>query len=111
MTDAPEVFFQSYKRMDSLTKAERNAIDPVVQRAYFWRHPESLILACLASPRQDVRAKAVERILSTRDTEMLSATPPVREVEPPVNNFAADHFSDMIIWEKSQVTGEKREEG
>ena len=110
VTDAPEVFFQSYKRMESLTKAERKVVDPVIQRAYFWRHPESLLLACLASPRQDAREKAVERILAIRDTEATTPTPNVRVIEPPVNNFSAEHFSEMIVWEKSQVTGERREE-
>ena len=39
---------------------------PVVERTYYWRHPEQLLLACLSSDEAEVRSSAVDRTLAIR---------------------------------------------
>ena len=69
------MLFSGYKALLALPAEEKAVVMPVVERAYFWRHPEQLLLACLASPDAAVRGKAVERILQIRQA-------PNQRIEP-----------------------------
>ena len=105
VTETPEVLFESYKRYRDLLPKEQSDVQQVIDRAYFWRHPHCLSLGCLASPIRSVREKTVKRLLNIRETEGNTTQSPVRVMEPPVDNLEASHFSKMILWDQSQVTG------
>ena len=113
ITEASQVFFEMYQRLDDLLEAERKVVLPVYERAFFWRHPESLLLGCLASSETDVRKTAVHRILNLRQArneqqqESLNttttsggdasntATPPARsQIVSSVNNNDNDGNDD-----------------
>ena len=51
-------------------------IDKVVARAYYWRHPEQLLLGCLADPSKEVRSVAADRILAIRQAPNQILKPP-----------------------------------
>ena len=119
-TDAPAVLFEGFKVIDGLLPEEKAVVLPVLERAYFWRHPEQLILGCLASPESAVRATAADRVIAIRRApnqiviptgldsktkRRLSKASAVRPIIPPKTNKDASHFSESILWDQSVLTG------
>ena len=120
-TEAPKVLFEGYQVLLSLPIAEQSVVMPVVDRAYWWRHPEQLLLACLSCNTSQVRTKAIDRIFAIHrspDTMIYpksddrrrrtSKRPVVRPLQSPMSNFRASHFSEMIDWEESLLTGKEK---
>ena len=93
---------------------------PVLERAYFWRHPKQLILGCFTSPESAVRATAANRNiaicrapnpmviptgLDSKTKRRSSKASAVRPIVPPKTNLDASHFSESIFWDQSVLTG------
>ena len=49
-----------------LPAVEKSRVCPVLERGFFWGHPEQLGLGCLGCEDRDVRARYVARLISLR---------------------------------------------
>ena len=106
-TEASAILFEAMKLAHKLPADERSVVCPVLERGFFWGHPEQLLLGCLGSPDEDVRARAVARIIALHQCpapkgkvgKRKRGPSNVRILHLPKPNYQANHFSQMINWE------------
>ena len=101
ITDAPKLVFTAMKYVHSLCSLEKEALKLVIERNFYWGHPESVLIACLASPDEDIRSHAVARILKAKEAE---AAGEVRIFNLPAPVYTASRFDSMIDWNKVRIT-------
>ena len=90
-TEAPLIAFDAMKLIDSLPDHEKLVLCPVFERGFmYWAHPEQLFLGCLASSDDDMRARAVARIIRLRhpaEAAVEKANPKKRKTKSVVRIF------------------------
>ena len=115
-TEASAILYDAMKLIKKLPANERSVVSPVIERGFFWAHPEQLLLGCLGSSDEDVRARAVAKIIAVRQGEgqgqalkdkgrkRKRAESDVRIFHLPKPNYDATHFSEMIFWDQESIT-------
>ena len=69
-TEASQILFKAMQLISKLSAAEQALVCPVIERGFFWGHPEQLLLGCLGSDDADIRARAVSRIIAIRSNPL-----------------------------------------
>ena len=101
ITDAPNLLYSAVKYVHELSPIEREPMKQVIERNFFWGHPESILIACLASSNADIRSRAVARIIKSRETEVEG---PVRVFHLPTPLYTASGFDSLIDWNEVTIT-------
>lgn len=77
-------------------------IDPVIQRNGYFAHPENMLLAFLTDERHEIRQLGLRRILKARINE--NDPQIVREFKVPPMSFGAEDYTNLISWQKVNIT-------
>ena len=101
VTDAPQLLYTAMKYVHTLESHEREPLKQVIERNFYWGHPESILIACLASPDADVRSRAVARVIKSRENEIVG---PIRIYHLPSPVYTATGFECMIDWNEISIT-------
>ena len=94
--------FNMIKLSRDLLTASRTTVERVLQDNSYWAHPENILIAMLGDDREVIRRRAVLLIRSAR--EKYDQTDHPRQFRPPVLNFKAEFYFDMVKWDKVVVT-------
>jgi hypothetical protein len=95
-------FFYLVELTRDLDPEDRRIGQKVLQDNAHWPHSENLLIAMLGDPREEIRRKAVLRILKAR-REYEQGVHPRQFVRPRVNFDAKDYF-DLIDWDTEPCT-------
>ena len=101
ISDAPNLLFTAMKYIHSLCAFESVALKLVIERNFFWGHHESILVACLTNPDEDIRSRAIARIVQARQREVAGE---VRIFHLPTPVYTAASFENMIDWSSVQIT-------
>ena len=86
----------------SLSKQDMTIAHKVLQDNAFWPHSENLIISMFSDIREEVRRKAVLRVMKAR-REFIPDTQ-CRQFIPPKVNFQAQNYFDLIDWDSVPCT-------
>lgn len=104
IVDAPNNLFSMIQRMRYLPEEIKAELNANIQRNGFWAHPECLITAMLANETVEIRKRAAFLIIEARQKQLTSKRNRIRKFSPPVINFEATNFAELIFWEQSKLT-------
>jgi hypothetical protein len=100
----PMHFFTMLQRAKLHVPANKfHIIADVLQRNNYFCHPENLLLAMLISTDEIIRDFAIEKILKARDS-VSKFEGQVRPYIKPQVNFEASNFTELIDWDKEEIT-------
>ena len=71
-----------------------SVVDSCIQRNAYFAHPENLVLAMLADENADIRKKACDLILASRNSNSTS----LRKFQLPNINFSAQNYCEIVDW-------------
>ena len=100
ITDAPNLY-SAMKYVHELSPIEREPMKQVIERNFFWGHPEFILIARLASSNADIQSRAVARVIKSRETEV---EVPVRVFHLPTPLYTASGFDSLIDWNELTIT-------
>ena len=130
MTDAPLLFFKALKLISNLKEkkvTQFKVIKDTFERGFgYWGHSENLFLAMLASENQEIRERAVAKIIAIRESlpevkgkgkrgkntrgkgessrdEDDNHDDEIRIFQAPKPVYTAESFESMIDWDKEQI--------
>ena len=95
-------FLLQLSRSEVLSEIDQTITQNVLQDNAYWAHPENILISMLGDAREEVRTRAVLRILKAR-REFDPYTHP-RQFVPPVVKFDAQNYFDMIDWDLEMST-------
>ena len=99
-TDGAKNLHRSVELLRQLPETVQAIVRPVLQRNAFSAHPEQLLLSMVADDAPETRQKAVRLISEARQRQRRE----VRSFQLPLLNFEAQHHTDLIDWNSSDVT-------
>lgn len=97
---ASKHFFKIVQSIKYLENDLKVAVQSSLQRNAFMAHPEHILLGMLFDPRPHIRVLASKRIEKARQTQLRVD----RVFKPPLVNFDADDYIDLIDWNSTTVT-------
>ena len=89
-------------RSPDLTEEDRVIAERVLQDNAHWAHSENILVSMIADEREEIRRKAVLRIMRARKEFNPDLHP--RQFIPPQINFNAQYYFDLINWETEPCT-------
>ena len=102
IVDAPYHILTSLRILKTLPKKVRDAITFYVRTGAWYSHPECVLLSLLASPKQEDRQFAVDKILKSRNGSEFGNNS-VRARVTPKMNLSATSLTNLITWKPDQV--------
>ena len=101
--DGSPNFFHLVKLSRGLQHREdTETAQKVLQHNGFWAHGENVCIAMLADEREEIRRKAALWILRARREFSEESHP--RQFVPPLVNFAATDYTELVDWDKIPCT-------
>ena len=91
---------RSLELLRELSPQLQRIIQPVIQRNAFWCHPEAVLLGMTADQDPQVRDRAVQVILQSRQ----QPRDQVRPFSLPNVNFSASNFTELLDWGSEHIT-------
>ncbi|GBO32541.1 hypothetical protein AVEN_85776-1 [Araneus ventricosus] len=95
--------FQTIYRSRYLPRKYQAVIHSSIQANAYFALPENVLLAMMADSRLAVRQDALNKILSARQDEDENLYHSIRYNIIPQLNFEAKDYTDMILWESTDV--------
>ena len=92
--------FRAMQLVKTQPEKVQNAAKGAVQRNAYFAHPDNLIVAMISDKDSAMRDEGVTRILAARQQTQSQR----RQVRVPPLNWEAGSYSQMIHWDKVQVT-------
>ena len=105
LIEGPKHYFMQVQLLKLLPKKVQEVVKENTDRSAYHAHPENILLAMLADDNQEVRGKAVDRILGLRQD---SDNPDkgdisVRKFVVPAINYSCKTYYDMIDFDQEVV--------
>ena len=100
--DGARNYFFLVELSRKLVQPDKNIALKVLQDISYWAHSENIIISMLSDVREEIRRKAVLRIMKAR-REFNEDTHP-RQFIPPIVNFEALNYFDLIDWDVEPCT-------
>jgi hypothetical protein len=80
---------------------EKETVQKVIQNNAYFAHPENLLIAMLSDNKLSIRKFAYNKVIEARRN---APTNTLRQFIPPILNFNANNYTELIDWNQIDVT-------
>lgn len=101
LKNASKILWHTMIALRTIPKQLKKVAQNVLQDNAFHAHHENILVAMIHDERKEVRQQAARRILQARER---SSSNIVRKFVPPILNFSANDYTEMIEWPKEKIS-------
>lgn len=103
IADGPRHVFDTIHRSRYLPRKYQAVVHSSIQTNAFFALPENILLAMMTDRRFSVRQDALNKILTAREDDAGNVHRYIRHNIVPRLNFEANDYTEMILWESTDV--------
>ncbi|GBM50349.1 hypothetical protein AVEN_208955-1 [Araneus ventricosus] len=104
IADGSRHLFQTIYRSKYLSRKYQAVVHSYIQTDTYFALPENVLIAMMTDFRLAVRQDTLHKILSARQDEVENLHHSIRYNIIPQLNFEAKDYTDMILWERTDVS-------